>query len=283
MIDGKKVVVFTPWGRELTGSILYQYLKRDHLAGVVDEWQLWMNTDEDQVSDREYGLNLSYENPDWIKTLERPEGEVLHPKQMNTGKFYVYTQDEDTIYVRMDDDIVYIEPNAIERLVRQRIDNPFPFVVFPIIWNNAVVSYYLQQMQAMPSWWGAVGNHCMDPLGWGDGHFAYNIHQHLLAHIEMDKVSNLFLHHSIQLMTGQQFSVSCFAQFGSEYKKVNGVLGGEEESWHTINKPYELSRPNMIVPNSLVSHFSFYHQRDFLLGQTNILDRYRKLADDLHS
>lgn len=282
MIRNKKVVVFTPWGRELTASILYKYLARDKIAGVIDEWHLWINTDSNQESDRQYGYDLEKKH-DWIKTFERPVGEVLFPKQMNTGRFYQYTQESDTIYVRMDDDIVWIEKNAIQRLVEQRIDNPFPFVVFPIIWNNAVCSYYLQQGQQMPSWWGFVGNHCMDPVGWADAHFAENIHNHLLKMIKTEQVDKLFMHHSIQLAVGQQFSVSCFAQFGSEYKKVEGQLGGEEEGWHTINKPYELQRPNIIVPNSLISHFSFYHQRDYLLSETNILDKYRELANDNNS
>jgi hypothetical protein len=279
VIQDKKVVVFTPWGRELTASLLFKHLQRDHKAGVVDEWHLWMNTDEDQQRDREYGYGLAQDH-DWIKTFERPEGEVLHPKQMNTGRFYVYTQDEDTIYVRMDDDIIWIEPNAIQRLVEQRIDNTFPFVVFPIIWNNAVCSHYLQITEAMPSWWGRVGNHCMDAVGWADPNFAENIHRHLLKMIETDQVDKLFLHHSIQLNVGQQFSVSSFAQFGSEYKKVAGQLGHEEESWHTIRSPFEMQRPNMIVPNSLISHFSFYHQRPHLL-KTDILKQYKEIADSL--
>lgn len=275
-----KVVVFTPWGRELTASLLYQYILRDHERGIVDEWHLWMNTDEDQVSDRQYGYDLAKRH-DWIKTFERPNEEVLHPKQMNTGSFYVYTQDPNTIYVRMDDDIVWIESNAIERLVKQRIDNKFPFVVFPLIWNNAVCSYYLQQTEQMPSWWGKAGNHCMDPVGWANPKFAENIHRHLLEMIDNNTVDYLFLHHSIQLPVGQQFSVSCFAQFGSEYANVDGILGGEEESWHSINKPWELSRPNLIVPNSLISHFSFYHQREYLL-RTNILEQYKKLAENVN-
>lgn len=277
MIGKKNVVVFTPWGRELTASLLYRYLLRDHKAGVVDEWHLWMNTDPDQESDRQYGYALEKEH-DWITTFERPLEEVLHPKQMNTGTFYVYTQDPDTIYVRMDDDIVWVEENAIARLVQQRLDNPFPFVVFPIIWNNAVCSHYLQLTEQMPHWWGRVGNHCMDPVGWANPGFAENIHRHLLELIDKGEVESLFLHHSIQLPVGHQFSVSCFAQNGEEYAKVEGHLGGEEESWHTINKPYELQRPNMIVPNSLISHFSFYHQRNYLL-QTDILTQYKKLAE----
>jgi len=279
MIRNKKVVVFTPWGRELTASILYRYLERDHKAGVVDEWHLWQNTDPDQESDRQYGYDLE-KNNDWIKNFERPEGPVLYPKQMNTGRFYVYTQDPDTIYVRMDDDIVYIEPNAIKRLVEYRIDNPFPFVTFPIIWNNAVCSYYLQQGEQMPSWWGKVGNYCMDPVGWANAKFAEGIHRHLLRGIEEDWVDKLFLHTTVQLPPGHQFSVSSFAQFGTEYKKVGGVLGNEEEAWHSMAQPYMLGRPNVIVPNSLISHFSFYHQREYLL-HTDILDQYRELSEKL--
>lgn len=281
MIDGHKVVVFTPWGRELTGSLLYRYLKRDHAAGVVDEWHLWLNMDEDQVGDAEYAATLDKDN-DWIKRIELAE-RPHHPKQLNTGLFYRFTQDEDTVYVRMDDDIVWIEEHAIRNLVSARVSNPFPFVVFPLIWNNAVCSYYLQQGEQMPSWWGVVGNHCMDPVGWANPEFAENIHNHLLKMIDEDAVDKLFMHTSIQLPVGHQFSVSCFAQFGAEYKKVNGNLGNllavEEEGWHTMSQPYIHQRPNVIVPNALVSHFSFYHQRDYLLNQTDLLDRYRALAE----
>lgn len=276
MINGKRVVVFTPWGRELTASILYKYIKRDHDAGIVDEWHLWLNTDTDQVRDVEYGLNLE-EDHDWIKTFSRPSGEVLYPKQMNTGRFYEYYKDvTDTVMIRMDDDIVWIEENAIKRLVEYRLDNTFPFVAFPLIWNNAVTSFYLQQGEQLPSWWGTVKNHCMDPVGWADAQFAENIHNHLLTGIEEGWVDKLFMHTSVMLPVGQQFSVSCFAIPSEEY--ADGVTG-EEEAWHTIKRPHELSRPNVLVPNSLISHFSFYPQRNYLLERTNILDRYKELAD----
>lgn len=278
MIDGKKVIVFTPWGRELTASLLFKYLERDYENGVIDEWHLWMNTDEDQQSDRDYGYALAKDN-DWIKTLERPEGPVLHPKQMNTGRFYQYYKDDtDAVLVRMDDDIVWIEKNAIERLVTYRLQNKFPFAVFPLIWNNAVCSFYLQQGEQMPSWWGTVGNHCMDPVGWADAQFAEHIHRHLLDCIENDLVDHLYMHTSIMLPAGHQFSVSCFATPVEAY--IDGVPG-EEEAWHTIEQPYEQQRPNVIVPNSLISHFSFFPQRNYLLNHTNLLERYRQLAGNV--
>lgn len=50
-VDGKRVVAFTPYGRELTVSLLKDYMIREHERGIVDEWWLLMNTDEDQVDD----------------------------------------------------------------------------------------------------------------------------------------------------------------------------------------------------------------------------------------
>jgi len=276
MIDGKKVIVFTPWGRELTASLLYKYLKRDHEAGVVDEWHLWQNTDPDQLWDRNYGYRLEREN-DWIKCYERPFGAVAHPKQLNTGRFYIYYQDmKDTVLVRMDDDIVWVEENAVRRLVEYRVQNQFPFVCFPIIWNNAVCSYYLQQTGGMPKSWGEVASHCMDPLGWGNPQFAEKAHEYLLDKIEKNEVDDIFMHTSVMLPIGQQFSVSSFAQFTNVYS--TGVQG-EEEAWHTINMPFTYQRPNVIVPDSLISHFTFYPQRDYIINNTDLLDRYRELAD----
>jgi hypothetical protein len=121
----------------------------------------------------------------------------------------------------------------------------------------------------------------MDPVGWANPEFAEAIHEHLFDCIEKDLIDHLFMHTTIQLPAGHQFSVSSFAQYGSEYKKVDGILHGEEEAWHSIEQPYNLSRPNAIVPNSLISHFSFYHQRDYLLNKTKLLGRYKKLAEEL--
>lgn len=280
MIDGKKVVAFTPWGREKTASILFRYLKRDHDLGILDEWWLCENTDADQVGDRAYAASLAAGH-DWIKYIPQPDQfNRLKPKQQNTKKFYRFMTDHDTVYVRFDDDIVYVHEDAIERLVRARINKKFPFVIFPIIWNNAVCSYYLQKMEAMPSWWGVVQDpYCMDKVGWADPDFAIGIHNHLLEMIESGTVDKLFLHHDIQLPMGLQFSVSCFAQNGEEYDKA-GLIESEEESWHTMEMPYETQRPNLILSNSLVAHFSFYHQKQKLM-ETDLLDRYRKLAEEL--
>lgn len=275
-----KVVPWTPYGRQETVSILLEYMRRDHAAGVVDEWVLYMNTDPHQTTDREYAYQLAA-TYDWIRTVERPSHLPLqHPKQMNTGYAYLYFLDPDTVYIRFDDDIVYVHEDAITNLTAARVqagDNAI--VAFPIIWHNAVCSWHLQVNGKIPREYGVVqAPYCMDPIGWADGHFAEKIHNLLLEKIHEGTVEELFLHHTVQLPVGLQFSVSCFAATSDLYRSLPqpGYLGGaEEENWHTVNRPNQTGVPNFIVPNALVAHLSFFHHTDHIRRHTDILPRYR--------
>jgi hypothetical protein len=299
MIDGKRVVAWTPFGREETASILHKYLKRDHERGIVDEWWLCLNTDPDQVSDLRFGYKLAREN-DFVKAKDRPTGlPRLTPKQRNTGYFCRYMTDPDTVYVRLDDDIIYVHDDAIEALVRHKLETPQATCSFPIMWNNSIISWFLQNSGVIPApgtlgghWEGADQNYvwpkvggpyCMDATGWADGGFAVQIHRLLLAHIKAGTVDQLFLYQDFPLQLGMQFSVSTFAALGSMYAGLEepGVLVPyEEESWHTIHRPQATGVPNMIVGNALVSHYTFFPQRGIVTG-TDVLAQYRELADKL--
>lgn len=284
MIDGKKVVCWTPYGREETMSILIKYIERDVNAGVVDEYHLYMNTDPHQESDRAYAHHL-YETYAFVDMKHRPENEPpLHPKQLNTGRYYRHAIEPDTVYVRFDDDIVYIHENAIERLVRRQIGS-HSFVSFPQIWHNAVCSYYSQQFGNIPTDFGVVNSpYCMDPVGWASATFAEDIHRMLLRYIKAGEVDKLFWHHDVQLELGNQFSVSCFAAESDIYRELPtpGYLTHEEEEhWHTVMRPWQTKRPNTIVGNALVSHLSFYPHSEHIRNRTDILQQYKELAEAL--
>ncbi|MDX2697015.1 hypothetical protein [Streptomyces ipomoeae] len=279
MIDGHKVTCWTPFGRERTVSILAKYMERDVKRGIVDEYILYMNTDDDQASDRAYGYQLAEEH-DWIRIIERPE-RYPGPKQRSTGYFYRYATDPGTIYVRLDDDMVYLHESAVENLVRARIQMPAPTAVFPVIINNAICSHFLQNCGKVPREWGEVGMYCMDPNGWANGAFAVKLHELLLDHIERGRVEDLYLYQDFPIPPGTQFSVSCFASRGEHYAALQqpGVLvPDEEESWHTIHQPLKTSVPNILRGDAIVAHWSFQPQHAFL-NITDLLDRYREIAD----
>jgi hypothetical protein len=306
VIDGKRVVAWTPYGREETVSVLLQYLRREHERGLVDEWWLCMNTDDHQAYDRSYADGLAV-HP-WIKQVPRPPGlPVYRQKQRNTGYFYRYMTDPDTVFVRLDDDIVYVHEDAVERLVRHRLEAGSGVASFPVMWNNAIVSWFAQQQGAIPApgtdafltqqgtydgngvgnpyIWPAVGGpYCMDPVGWADGRFGVALHRLLLERLDSGEIERCFLYQDIALHIGLQFSVSTFASLGSMYAGLPGGPGilvpEEEESWHTIHEPRRLGQPNVLVGNALVSHYTFFPQGP-VIRATDILDRYRDQAKRL--
>lgn len=284
MIDGRRVIAWTPYGRRPTYSILIEYLRRDVERGLVDEVWAYMNTDPvGQEGDIAYAHELAAQYP-WFKLVYRPDGIDRYPgpKQRNTGYAYRYMTDPDAVYLRFDDDVVYIHDDAIRNLVRARIQMPAPAAVFPIIFNNAICSYFLQACQKVPLEWGEVKPYCMDPVGWASGPFAVKLHELLLDHIEAGTVEDLYLHHDFQIAPGTQFSVSCFASLGSMYANLSdgpGVLvPDEEESWHTIHRPLATGASNILRSDAVVSHWSFFTQHPFL-NSTDLLDRYRELAE----
>lgn len=283
MIDGRRVIAWTPYGRRRTYSILIKYLERDVARGLVDEAWAFMNTDPiGQEDDIAYAHELTEQFP-WFHLKHRPEGINLGrlPKQRYTGLAYRYMVDSAAIYVRLDDDVIYLHDDAIENLVRARIEMPAPIAIFPVIINNAICSHFLQACQKVPLEWGKVDLYCMDPTGWASGPFAVKMHELLLGHIEAGTVEDLYLYQDYSLQPGTQFSVSCFASRGADYAALPqpGVLiPDEEESWHTVHQPLATGRPNILRGNSIVSHWSFFTQHPFL-NQTDLLDRYRDLAD----
>lgn len=298
MHRGKRVVGFIPWGRQQTASMLVPYLIREHLAGVLDEVMICMNVDRDtsggfdhrQWSDIDYAHSLVSKYPSLFRIYlcpgpDTPElkgqvpdewfGGYRNPKQMNTMRFYHYMQDRNTMYLRFDDDIVWIHRDAIKNMVDFKLDNPGYLAVFPTIWNNAISSYCLQQWGHLDTKLGIVQPNAVDPVGWGYPLFAEYVHNVLLHHLDHDHEDACLTDKIYELGHRQQFSVSSFCISGDEYADVKGVLTwDEEEHWLTQHYTGEVNRCNVVYGMSQVSHLTFFTQREFIWKNTGIPHRY---------
>lgn len=275
-------MAFTPSGRKRTQSILIDNLRR--FTDIVDEYQIWLNTDDEQVDDLKW-LKEQPDNFPWVRVIERPKDvERLHPKQLNSGYFYVNTTDKDTIYVRFDDDIVFIDDDFFYNLLDFRIDNPDYFLVMANIWNNAVTSFVAQRLGNIPASPVIEEPYCMDPVAWENPKFAETIHRVLQEHIAADTVSELFFDHA-DLNDASRFSISCFCFFGKDFAKFGGIVGQrkpgvvrfDEEIWLTEVYPTQQGKLNTICGSALVAHYSFMRQRPHL-DTTDILENYRGIA-----
>src|SRR4051812_46108696 len=109
VIDSKRVVAWTPYGRVRTYSILIKYLQRDVERGLIDEVWAYMNTDPTgQEDDVAYAHQLAEQSP-WFHLKHRPEGINLGnlPKQRYTGLAYRHTTQPDTVYPPLAADVIH--------------------------------------------------------------------------------------------------------------------------------------------------------------------------------
>lgn len=114
-------------------DVLDCYLQQNLASngGYLDEVYFMVNTQEPE--------DLS-----WLRSLtSQTEGYIYYTMEKceNWGCIWDYLTADDTIYIKMDDDMVYIHPEAIPRVVQTRIEHPNPFAISGNIINTMLMGY----------------------------------------------------------------------------------------------------------------------------------------------
>ncbi len=251
-------------------EILLRYLIRAKSAGEFDRWILWLNTQD--AGDLEYMQSLA-EQYDFIETRPLP---IPFDGVCSIHVFFRQCVDDNTVYVRLDDDIVYIERAAIDRLIQFRIANPQYFLVIGNVVNNAVMSYIHQSQGAVGQALGRTDYSCMAELGWKRPDFAHYVHTQFLSQLKCGNVDR-FRFPKWVLHDFERVSINCISWLGREFKQFEGRVDRAEEYWLTVPKPRALNRPNCIFGEVLFAHYAFSTQRPEL-DLTDILRQYEAIA-----
>lgn len=288
MYRDHKVVAVIPAGRERVLKILFKHLRAN--MDIVDHVQVWLNTEN--AEDLKY---IESQADNFIRPVKLPSQYkfISKPVQHNTGRYYLYTTDEDTIYIRFDDDIVYIHDDFFPNILDKIIDHPEYFLVFANIWNNAVTSYLHQKAGNIDDRHGVVEEpYCMDEVGWRSPKFAEYIHNVLLDKIKNGKVEDLYID-DFELQNARRFSISCFAYRGKDFAKFHGNLQSkiypgnpdslDEEIWLTEQYVKDEGLLNVIAGNAIVSHLTFFAQKAHILNNTDIQNQYYQIAKEYES
>jgi len=276
MVKNKKVIIVTPAGRTKCLEILSNHIKK--AGDMIDEWHLWVNTTEQ--SDIDYMEKLASEN-DFIR-LKRVSPD--HPmtrdwRQWNLHLFYEYCQ-EDAVYLRIDDDIVWIDKDAIKLLAIERLENNKPFIIYPNILNNCLMSHLQTRMGNYPLEWGVPQYETYNEISLKSADFFIKAHTQMLCDIQdgnMDKYKyNKWIlvnneHHSI--------TVSAFLNLGWR----SGKIGDNDEIQLNIDIPKEIGVFNEVYGKALFVHWQYFYQREDLrnkgLDQDMFLEDYLKLSN----
>jgi hypothetical protein len=265
MIDNYKVVVVTPAGRKRYLELLIPQIVA--LKPYVDEYRLWANTTDEE--DLKYMEEVAQQYPEFVVVEPLT---VKHDGSMSIYSFFKNCVDEDTVYVRFDDDVILIDsPSAFTDLVRFRIANPQYFLVYGNIMNNAISSHIHQRLGNLNLDAGVAAYKCTDELGWNNPRFAANVHLQVLD----GPLSRFHFAGKWDLFDYERVSINCISWLGSNFAKFDGVVGFDEEQWLSVDKPKESQQMNCIFGGFVCVHYAFYTQRAYM-DKTDVLNLYKE-------
>jgi hypothetical protein len=265
-----KLIVVTPAGREKYLRLLSHYVLR---SPEVAEWQLWDNCRN--VADRAYLKTLAASDPRCkLKQLPDANGD-----NQVIGRFFQFCDDPDALYLRLDDDIVFIEEGFFGKFIARATAERGKAIWFaPIIINNAVCNLLLQQLSRVAIS-GPITCQAMCPHSWAYPSLPEALHPVLIEAVRSGRLGDFRVpDREVRL---SRFSVNAIGFFGAEKIALGDMFlppdCTEEEEWLSAILPAKTNRPGKIFGDLIVAHFSFYTQERRLL-QTDILDAYYSLA-----
>lgn len=248
---------------------LYAILQRHYHE--YDECHIWLNTDKDVEI---YKNTFLPNNKIVIKE------EIFDPLAtgiMNLNKFYKkYAIDDNSIYIKIDDDVVWFEKDFFSKMFSYRILNKNNFLIYPLIINNAIITNILMRLGKLdwdPSCWYQP----MDPVGWGSGIFAEQLHNKFLEMVANQEDEKLKFEKWI-LDWKELVNINTVCFFGSDMKLVAPTLEFHaDEAYFCHYGPSILHKQNIICGQFICAHYAFQPQKKYL-DTTDILTRYEKLV-----
>ncbi|MCX7304430.1 MAG: hypothetical protein NTV73_08825 [Hyphomicrobiales bacterium] len=235
----------------------------------VDRYDIWVNTAEPR--DLAF-LDALPKLDSRVRLVAQPDGRVDGSRSI--GAFHRTAMDEDTIYIRFDDDIIWIQPDFFERHLEFRIARPQYLLTMPLIINNAICSALLGNTHKI-----AVSRpikfEVFDRIGYSDGMFAEALH---MAFTEVASTGGWGkLHGGAYPIAISHFSINCICWFGRTLAAFPDLIASDEEVDWTVHAPVKTGMANCFATDTIVSHYAFYPQRAYL-DRSAVLEKYERLA-----
>lgn len=254
-------VVVVPAGRKACLQLLLSHLRQQRSS--FDRLDLWVNTKDPK--DLEYIFSLAAES--FVRLVRfRPTRFACAEGSMEAlGYFWRHAVSDDTVYVRLDDDIVWLEPNALEKIFSFRLQNRDAWLTGPLVINNAICSYWMQEaglLQPQKHGHKLIKLSCVDDTGWASGEFATQMHYGFLELIKQQQWTRLYTQQQHVVPIGLQYSINAVSWFGPDMRAaIPLLLAHTEEKAVTEQATQLLGRGICIDGNTLVSHLSYFVQR----------------------
>jgi hypothetical protein len=258
-------------GRKDTMQILFPMIKSD----IIDEVLVGVNTKNQLDIDF---INQYINIDPKFKKIDIPIDKVGTPSAY-TYMFSMMT-DLDTIYIKLDDDLIYLSDKFFENLVEYRVEHPEFLCIYPFVINNPLCNW-------LGGWFKNFGSQsdCMY-WTWQDPKYAMI----LLSAFADGKlpISNrtdyvfdkkdAFYRNEIRFSICPSINAVCF--WGRDCKNMNWadrmIKYGTDEIYLTqgIFNDFGDARKHIVYSKPFCVHYAFYTQRK-VLNALHILEKYQ--------
>jgi hypothetical protein len=271
MYQGFKIKPLVFAGRKETMQILFPLIKSD----IIDEVLVCVNTrNGDDIA---FIDQYTQSHPDF-KKISIP-GHIIGKPAAYTHMFSLMAE-PDTIYIKLDDDLIYLSPGFFEELVEYRIANPEYLCIYPWVINNPLCNW-------LGGWFKEFNNQsdCMF-WTWQDPNYAMML---LTAFAEgklpirqradyvFDKKDS-FYRPEIRFSICPSINAVCF--WGRDCNDMNWAgrmpKYGSDEVFLTqgIFDEDGSTRKNIVYSKPVCAHYAFYTQRN-VLNAMKVLEKYK--------
>ena len=260
-----KVVIVVPAGRRRYMELVLPKLLKE--IDIIDEIRYCINTNVPE--DIEWMENAAKSNPKI--TLDKRLG--IAPYQgLRLREFWSDLRDPDSIYIRLDDDIVWLEDGFVKKMLDFRIKHQEYLFVLPNIVNNSITDHIHQHIGALdiPE---TINYDCFSENGVRNGSVVIKKHENFLNHYKKGTLDSYKFNKWI-LREYERISINSLCWFGHSLAGVE--VDPDEENYIACELPKLLQKPNIVNGNVIAVHFAFHTHRDEL-EKTDILERYTSL------
>jgi hypothetical protein len=230
-----KNIVLTCAGRRDRMSLLVSYMQDALTRGIIDEWHIWNYTE-------------TPEDDEWIQSLRAEEIIIQTPISKNSYcEMYQSLPVDDSVYIKIDDDIVYIDVDGLDHLIQFRRLNRGYFAVSANIVNNPTCYLLQKDLGIFPD----IEEMTLD------GPHATAIHQSFLQgeKVRFDSVAEVSSDYIVP--------INCIAWLGTDNSTLNTITENDEESISHIMTnviPKEVKRCICVFGPCVASHLSYTSQ-----------------------
>ena len=263
-MDKKGVVLVVPTGRRKNLEILIPYIHaaRKHF----DRCELWMNATW-EPDDREYAYGIPAQYPGVFLLKDDGDWDV-RACFSHYGRYYHTLAKDDTIYIKLDDDICWMAPDAIESLIESRKANPNPLIVVANTVNNTFCNTKHKELGIYPQFDLIRSCHC--PVGHYSSEFIDFAHTAFLKAIAEGTTDSYRF--KDETTYGIRTPNHMFAFYGRDIK-----WDTDDEAYITATLANE-QRPVLMAGYPLVAHISYDGQLPHVYHNTDFHIRYKELV-----